>query len=708
MIFPSGRARGWVYDKVGKPSSLIALSRIHIPFPSENRCGWLRQGNTLGLRRRISIAISICLLFSSTAFAKLISSRIADYSIDVQLSPRTNSIDGHEILVWHNTTSHGTDSLCFHLYPNAFRSDNTTYMTESGRSISVSDRGRINITGFTDLRTNSGLTGQIRYLSPDNDNPDDSTVMMVQLPSPVNPGDSVAVSIDFNEQLPEAISGSGWAPGLKFYLVDKWFPKISVFQEGAWSCHQFHALGGSYADFDAYDVKITVPSGYKVGATGEEVGRSVNSNGTVTLHYAASDVHDFAWTASPGFVSIAREFKYPGLPKTKVLLLLQPDHRSRAERYFSAVDTAMKYFGLWYGAYPYPVLTVVDLPRTMLTGGISGGGNTFGAKCPALLTVGISDYALRHHYSLEAALIHEFGYQYWYGLVANNGSENAWLDEGLDSYSAGKVLEKVYGPGFSVFKIGGACPVYMYSIATILGVPVAAIIGKVRVREPYDKLPLYLRHAKTNAISEFGHQSPDRGACRAAAFAKPDLVLWTLEGVIGKDTMARVLKTYFNEFEFRHPTAEDFEKVCQQVSKQDLTWFFKQFVDGTGTVDFAVKSINYYRETDLGTGTSSYFTTVVVARDGEVKMPVDVRLALDDGTAIDTVWNGESRWQSFSFKTGAPPDYALVDPAGKIPIDTDYSNNSLRVHSFFLPVLKWAGRIFNYFQNMLLNVGTLV
>ena len=701
MIFFSSRLRGWVNDSSGKPRSFIEPGRISIRFLAESGCKGLRRCNAFALRRRILAAIFISFLLPAPTFANIVSNRIADYSIGVQLNPRTNSIDGHEVIVWHNTTSQSAGSLYFHLYPNAFRRDNATFITENRQSISPSARGWIDITSFTDLRTNSDLSDQIRYVGPGNGNPRDSTVMMVQLPSPVGPGDSITVSIDFVEQLPQSIACGGWSPGSRSYLVTRWFPQIGVFQKGAWYCHRFHALGGSFVDFGVFDVKITVPAGYKVGATGENIGKSAGSNGSVIYHYVAYDVQGFAWTASPDFVSIARKFKYPGLPETQIVLLLQPDHRSRADSYFSAVDSAMKYFGLWYGPYPYPVLTLVDLPRTMAVDGSN-------LECPTLISVRAPDYTLGGNPSLETAIIREFGYQYWSGLVANSGFQNSWLDEGLDSYLADKILEKAYGPGFSVFKIGGTYPVYMYPIATIFGVPIAAIIGKVRVRDPYDKLPLFLQHAETNAISDYDRQSSDRGASRAIACDKPDLVLWTLEGVLGRDTMAAVLKTYFNQFEFRHPTPEDFEKVCEQVSGKNLEWFFKQFVDGTGTVDFAVKSISYYRETDLGTGASNYFTTVIVARNGEVKMPVDVRLALDDGTAVDTLWNGESRWQSFSFKTTAPPDYAVVDPAGKIPLDTNYSNNSLRVHSFFLPVLKWGGRIFNYFQNMLLIMGTLV
>ncbi len=647
----------------------------------------------------VLVVLPVIFATSSNVFAAALSVRVADYTIDVRLNPQTNSLDGHEVLVWHNTSSQSAGNLCFHLYPNAFKSDNTTFMSEAGRSIPVSARGWIDIREFTDLRNNDNLTEEIRYIRPDDGNPPDSTVMMVQLASPVKPGDSISVSIDFHEQLPEAISRSGWAPGLKFYFVAQWFPKIGVFQNGAWNCHQFHAYTEFFADFGVYDVKINVPLKYTVGATGVRVGESEKPDGSITYHYVADDVHDFAWTASPDYLTLTREFKYPGLPETKVILLLQPNHRSQAETYFAAVDTAMKYFGSWYGPYPYPVLTVVDPPRTAHVGGM---------EYPTLITAGTSDYTLRRFLSPQIVTIHEFGHQYWYGMVANNEFENAWLDEGLNSYSTGRVLEQAYGPNTSEFRIGGAYPIYMYPLAEVLGVPVAAIIGTVWIHEPYNRLPLYLEYARTDAISEYGYRALDRGAYRTIAYDKPDLVLCTLEGVLGKEMMHKVLKTFFVQYRFKHPDPADFEKVCDQVSGQNLGWFFSQFIDGTGTVDFAVRSIDYYEETDLSTGASSFTTKVVVARNGSIKMPVDLRLSLDDGRAVDTVWTGQDRWQAFTFRSTAPPAYAVLDPDNKIPIDTDFANNSLRVDSFLTPVIKWAARILNYFQNMLLNAGVIV
>jgi hypothetical protein len=674
------------------------------------------RGKNGGPSRRISRSLLVCSFTVSVfifipvaaALSQSAGDRVANYSINVKLDPKSHSIDAREILSWHNTSNQSTGQLYFHLYPNASKSSKTTFMREIGTNIPGASRGWIELQKCVDLRTNDDLTARVRYVQPDDGNPHDSTVMMVQLAKPVPPGDSIGVSIDFHERLPEAISRSGWAPGRKFYFVAQWFPKLGVLRNGSWNCHQAHAMTDLFADFGDYNVNINVPANYAVGATGERAGDSTSVDGTVTYHYIALDVHDFAWTASPDFLTLTRTFECQGLPETKVILLLQPEHSSQADRYFAAVDTAIKYFGMRYGPYPYPAITVVDPPRTARFGWMpTGGGRAFGAAYPALITAGTDDYTLKDVLSPEAVTIHEFGHQYWDGMVANNEFEEPWLDEGLNSYSAGNVIEKAYGPNTSVFRIGDVYPVYIFPLASVLGVPVAAIVGKVRIHEPYNRLPLYLRYDRTDAISSLGYKAFDRDSYRTIAYNKPELVLRTLEGLLGPDVMKKVMRTYFEEFKFRHPTAANFEKVCEQVSVKELGWFFSQFVDGTGTVDFAVKAIDYYKETDLGSGASTYVTNVTVMRNGEVRMPVDLRLCLADGSTVDTVWNGQARWQLFNFRTNAAPEFAALDPSNKIPIDVNYANNSLRVHSYFTPVIKWAAKILNYFQNMLLNVGLL-
>ncbi len=647
----------------------------------------------------------LLLMIISSALSQTLSSRIANYKMIVRLNPSTHSIDGRETLTWHNESDKSVGELYFHLYNNAYKSDRTTFMRERTQTIAPWERGWIDILRIMNLKVQSDLTSAIKYAQPDDDNPHDSTVIVVGLDKPIAPHDSAELMIDFREHLPQAIWRSGWSPEREFYFVSQWFPKIGVFENGRWICHQCHGFTGFFADFGVYDVQINVPLQYTVGASGVRVGEDMNPDGSMTYHYVAQDVHDFAWTASPHFLTRTAVFPdsspdgYPEPRETKITLLLQPEHSGQEDRYFAAVDTAIKYFGSWYGPYPYPEITIVDPPRNTGVGGM---------EYPMLITAGTADYTLKDFLSPEAATIHEFGHQYWYGMVANDEVEEAWLDGGLDSYSTGTILEQAYGANTSVFRIAGVYPVYLYPIWSIGGVPVAAIIGRVWIHDPYNRLPLYLKYAKTDAVSEIGYEASDRGVYRTIAYDKPELVLRTLEGLIGSDIMQKTMRTYFEEYKFKHPTAGDFEKVCEQVSGKNLDWFFSEFIHGTDVVDFAVSSIDYYEETNLNTGTSSYVTKVVVARHGEVKMTVDLRLATEDGGAIDTVWDGQDRSRTFEFRTSSPPTYAVLDPWNKIPIDINYSDNSLLVNDFFLPVVKWAHRILNYFQNMLLNVGVIV
>jgi hypothetical protein len=163
-------------------------------------------------------------------------------------------------------------------------------------------------------------------------------------------------------------------------------------------------------------------------------------------------------------------------------------------------------------------------------------------------------------------------------------------------------------------------------------------------------------------------------------------------------------------------------------SVENLGSLFVHYVYQDGDVvnsgiDLSVKSITFYKETNLNTGASSYFTKVVVARSTDTKASVDLRLGLEDGTAIDTSWVGNdssaysasrgdssegSGWmREFEFKTNSAPEYAQIDPWNKIAGDRNYSDNSLMVDSFFLPVVKWIGRVFAFFQNILLTGGVI-
>ena len=116
------------------------------------------------------------------------------------------------------------------------------------------------------------LTKQMKFISPDDGNPDDKTVFEVQLPRPVAPGEDVVFKMKFHAVFPEVIARTGYKR--TFLLAGQWFPKVGVWWNGAWNCHQFHAMTEFFADFGTYDVKITLPKNYVIGATGVQTGET--------------------------------------------------------------------------------------------------------------------------------------------------------------------------------------------------------------------------------------------------------------------------------------------------------------------------------------------------------------------------------------------------------------------------------------------------
>ena len=140
-------------------------------------------------------------------------------------------------------------------------------------------------------------------------------------------------------------------------------------------------------------------------------------------------MHDFAWTTSPDYLVRTARFEHPQLPPVEMRLLLQPEHAAQAERHFDATRTTLKYYGEWFGAYPYGHITIVD-PAYQ-----SGAG---GMEYPTLFTAGTRWLAPAGVTTPEGVTVHEAGHQFWYGIVGNNEFEDAWMDEGFNTFSTAR------------------------------------------------------------------------------------------------------------------------------------------------------------------------------------------------------------------------------------------------------------------------------
>jgi hypothetical protein len=144
-----------------------------------------------------------------------------------------------------------------------------------------------------------------------------------------------------------------------FFLVAQWFPKVGVLEENGWNCHQFHAWSEFFSDFGTYNIRLTVPRNYIVGASGVPTGNQPNSDGTKTLSFYGEDIHDFAFAASPRFVTTDAIY-LSSLGPVQIHILALAAHPRIAQRYLTITRASLQQYEERYGPYPYKVITVID------------------------------------------------------------------------------------------------------------------------------------------------------------------------------------------------------------------------------------------------------------------------------------------------------------------------------------------------------------
>lgn len=694
------------------------------------------------------LSVWIGLLSAVLIAPAALSQQIVQYQIAARLDPQAKAVTGSETIMWLNPSTDEIRELQFHLYLNAFKNEKSTFMRESGGQLR-GDRAEDGKWGYVDIqlmKLDSGydLKPTMKFIHPDDDNADDQTVMTVTLPEPVQPNERITLKIDFYSKLPRVFARTGFFGN--FYMVGQWFPKIGVYEsagmryatKGQWNCHQFHATSEFYADYGAYHVDITVPSNYVVGATGVEQGNHLNKDGTTTHTFVQEDVHDFAWTADPTYIRLERVFdasrmtteaeisemaRRMGRPpedvrlqNVRMILLIHPEHAAQADRHFRALEFGLKYFGLWYGKYPYPTITVVDPAYKA--------GGAAGMEYPTLITAGTSWLPEKPPSGLEEVVIHEFGHQYWYGMVGSNEFEESWLDEGFNTYSTSQVIDTAYGPS---------------SIAIpFMGIPFSWFISSIRYFEDTLNRGETLGSTRRDYIVRNAWQYYDQTSYGVNSYPRTAATLRTLQHLVGDQTFARIMRTYFERWRFKHPNSNDFRAVVNEVAGRDMNWFFDQLVYSSDTLDYAVDNVTSERQRlSLGifedpagkrrevteeerkkqekeSGNSKkqdqalYESEVTVRRMGGVVVPVEVRVVFENGEQFNTTFDGQYRWTRYHFLKPTKVRYAEVDPEHKLLLDVNFSNNSRTLESHHGAVVKWTSKIMFWIQNLLMSLMSLV
>ena len=589
---------------------------------------------------------------------------VVDYTLTAELDPAAHTVHGEGKIVWRNTSSKPVCDVWVHLYLNAFKNEKSTFMREpafGGRgNEGVTDWGTIDVRRFAldgvDLWPSADETGG-RPGDPD------ETDVHVPLPRNIEPGGSATFDVRWDDKLPSVVERTGYFES--FHMIGQWFPKIARLEpDGRWAHFPFHHLAEFYSDFGTYDVTLKAPKAFVIGATGPVVEARDEPNGMHVERHVQSDVHDFAWTAYDEF-----QERSESIDGVDVRVLYPPGYGYAAERELRTIRFAMPYYGKRYGKYPYRVLTLVHPP--------DGASEAGGMEYPTLITTGGPWYGPPGVYGIELVTIHEFGHQWFYGMLASDEVTWPFLDEGMNSYAEQDGLQTWLGPGNVVSFFG-----LRVGDAELDGAWPGARVHDAPVAQPAFAFPTG-RH--------YG----------GLVYARTAAIFATIDRVYGRELGARAIGRYARRARFHHPTPEDLLASYEEVLGPDVRAMLEDALFHDGWVDYKIESIhtprvapalgifdrNGKRETvkpgdAAPSGQPEYDGYVLVARAGTLVLPVDVEVTLADGSTQRLHWDGkgdgENHWARLPFHGKSPIAYAVVDPDHAVLIDQDPTNNFLR------------------------------
>ena len=310
-----------------------------------------------------------------------------NYKINVALDDKNHTLKGNLELEYTNNSPDKLDFIWFHLWPNAYKNENTAYAKQVLRDKDGKKRLQVN-PGFIDSLDFS-INNVKAKLEADSANID---VVKVVLPKSLQPGEKVVIKTPFFVKIPSYTSRSGHIE--QSYIICQWYPKPAVYDRKGWHPIPYLDQGEFYSEFGSFDVQIKVPSTYVIGATGtlqnqdelkkyKEIGlknnttknsfekyTSVTTSPFKTLRYKGENIHDFAWFADKDFI-IRYDTARLGSGKTiDVFTYGYKNGNTHWSKSVSFVEDAIRNYSTWIGEYPYPVAQAVEGPANVMSGGM--------------------------------------------------------------------------------------------------------------------------------------------------------------------------------------------------------------------------------------------------------------------------------------------------------------------------------------------------
>lgn len=437
------------------------------------------------------------------------------YVIDVYYNPGEMSIFGSQKLYYKNTEDKALEELYFHLYPNAFRSEDTAPMmggVEDNYPAGFNP-GQIDIIGVW-------VDGE-RVIWSTEDTGD--TILRVSIGRRLETGEKAEIRVDFQEKIPYGRTDFGSYGGIACF--ENWYPILCIYDSSGWHTEPVCRIGeANFSEVSDYEVRLDLPGGEQVAHTGECKGVRGRGSDRKVITIAAEDVRDFTWISSGGFRKL--EAQHNGIVIKSYFLDNDKDMGALA---LDTCARAIDFYSERFGKYPYGAFSVVETP-------LYGGAMEY----PMLASVGSDYYSGRGRERLESAVAHEVAHQWWYAVVGNNEYSQPWLDEALSTYAEGLYLEKYYG-GYALRNRLDISGTSRYKNRPGSG------MDKFKSTDEYNGV-VYIRGAN---------------------------ILNGLRENVGDEAFYSVLKRYYETYKFKNADIADFLDVVRDVCGEQAAEFIK-------------------------------------------------------------------------------------------------------------------------------------
>ncbi len=563
----------------------------------------------------------------------------ADYDLHASLHPDSAIVSGRVTMEFLNGSPHTVDTLWLHLYPNAYRGRKTAFARDleargsfGFSASSPEDRGWMELDGtMVDGRpARAVVDGTLARLLPE---------------EPLQPGEAVSVSTGFTVKVPRFWSRMGHSGD--HYLLTQWYPKMCALDDRGWHRSRYHLEGEFYSNYGSYRAELEVPADFVVAATGRRSGVRWSPDSTRrTETWTATEVHDFAWAADPDFVESVHAFAYPdslGGGRVEVRVLRTSGEEGYWEGVEEVADSTLLYYGQWYAPYPYPNLTIVD----------NGPGGMGGMEYPTLVVIGNLDVPMTR--LLEVVVSHEIGHQWFYAMLGNDEVEEAWLDEGMNTFSELRYMERRYGRW-----------------CNLTTAPPRLICASDHALHSMG----YVQQAgrETAPVLSRATDAADGSHPTAGTYySKPALFLRMVQLSAGAEAFDRAMREYFRRFRFRRPQTEDFREILEATTGRSWRREFDYWLRGTGTMDISVEGIGHRGDrtaVELGGGVPHPLAAELLLRAGADSLLDTLRLSSADTTVLVA-----GHWTS-----------AEIDPFTRLP-DARPWNNALPARGSIRPLI---------------------